>query len=351
MGKISKKKVFESYDNSFYILANSIAAVLAENKKDGTSQKEQVLELFEAERLFKEEILKYKFSTHVYRKFIHKIRHVDRNILYAKTYFREGSDVFSRDITPYLKSKDPEGLKQFRVNFNFILFIKQNWRGPLGQKAEKLFKRVERARRVLQENNLALVINAAKLFYRKVPKSSMSLIDMISVSAQGLASGIDKYTGDKNGNYSEVFRSVLLGRATGNLIKEYSTTALHFYPSDRKIMYKANSIRGRQGITDVVELAAAVNAAFEEDARQGLNVPSNKVTPAELQELLNAASLVSVEATAGEEGFTAYDYTPDEVPNAEEALIKTETNEIISDLISKLPPLHKKVLKLKGISF
>lgn len=352
MSKSPRKKVFETYDNSFYWLADSIAAILKENKKDNTTQKEQVLELFEAEKAFKEEILRYKFSTKVYHKFIQKIRYVDRNILYAKTYFREGSDTFSRDITPCLKSADAEGLKKFRINFNLILFIRNNWHGAgLGDKAEKLFKRVERARRVLLENNLPLVINAAKLFYRKVPKSSITLIDMISVSAQGLASGVDKYTGDKNGNYSEVFRSVLLGRAAGNLIKEYSSTFLHFYPSDRKIMYKANSIRGRQGITDVVELSSAINVAFEEDARQGLSIPKGKVNPAELQELLNAASLISVEATVNEDGFGAYDYTPDENLNAEENLMRTQTNEKIAKLISKLPLLHRKVLRLKGVQF
>jgi DNA-directed RNA polymerase specialized sigma subunit len=351
MSRSPKKKTFESYDGSFYWLANSIASVLAENKLEGTSQKEQVEELIEAEKAFKEEILKYKFSTQVYKKFIQKIRYLDRNILYSKIYFREGSDVFSNKITPYLKKEDAEGLKQFNINFNLIQFIRLSWRGPLGQKAEKLYKRVEKARRILMENNLPLAINAAKLFYRKVPKSNVTLLDMISVSAQGLASAIDKYVGDKNGNYSEVFRSVILGRATGNLIKLYSETPMHFYPSDRKIMYKANSIRGRQGIHDIVELAAAVNDSFAADSKEGLNVPKEKVTPSELQSLLSAATLISVESTVDEDGFGAYEYTPDELPNAESSLINTETNQRISKTISEMPLLHRKVLRLKGIDF
>lgn len=345
------KKSFESYDGSFYWLANSIAVILAENKLDGTSQREQVEELIEAEKAFKDEILKYKYSSQVYKKFIQKIRYIDRNILYSKVYFREGSDVFSREITPFLKKEDAEGLKKFNINYNLILFIKTNWRGPLGQKAEKLYQRVERARRILMENNLPLAINAAKLFYRKVPKSNVTLLDMISVSAQGLASAIDKYVGDKNGNYSEVFRSVILGRATGNLIKLYSETPMHFYPSDRKVLYKANSIRGRQGIHDIVELASAVNESFAADAREGLNVPKDHVTASELQSLLGAATLVSVEATINEDGFGAYEYTPDALPNAEQSLINTETNQRIGKMISEMPLLHRKVLRLKGINF
>lgn len=346
-----KKKTFEAHDNSFYWLANSIAVVLAENKLDGTSQKEQVEELLMAEKLFKEEILKYKYSNQVYKKFIQKIRVTDGNILFAKVFFRESSTTFSAKITPCLKSEDIEGLKKFNINFNLISFIKKNWRGPLGSKADKLYKRVQRARRVLQENNLALAINAAKLFYRKVPKSSVTLLDMISVSVMGLASAIDKYTGDKNGNYSDVFCSVILGRASGNLIKLYSETPMHFYPSDRRVMYKANSIRGRQGITDINELTAAVNASFQADKDEGLNVPKGQVQVHDLQALLNAASLVSTEATINEEGFGVYDYTPDEKDNAEDRIINIETNQKIRELINDLPVLHKKILRLKGVNF
>jgi hypothetical protein len=348
--KTSKKK-YEAYGRELYWLADSIAVILTENKLDETSQKEQVEELFLAEKLFKDEILRYKYSTQVYKKYIQKIRHIDRNILYAKVYFRESSETFSREITPYLKSEDPEGLKKFNINFNFIQFVKASWRGPLGAKAEKLYIRVERARRVLMENNLPLAINVSKLFYRKVPRSSVTLMDMIAVSAQGLASAVDKYVGDKTGNYSEVFRSCIMGRATGNLIKLYSETSLHFYPADRKILYKANSIRGRQGIREPEELAAAINAAFLEDSKNGLAVPKNQITAAELQELLHAATLVSVECTLDEDSYSAYDYTPDDKDNAEENLIITETNQRIGKLISELPPIYRKVLRLKGINF
>ena len=353
MAKQPKKK-FEQYGNEFYTLATEIKHILEQNKLDGTSQRQQVEELWLSEKLFRDEILKYKYSTQVYKKFIQKIRHIDRNILYAKIYFRESSETFSEFITPFLKSEDPEGLKRFHINFNLIQYIRLSWRGPLGAKAEKLYRRVEEARRVLIENNLPLAINSAKIFYRAVPKSNNTLLDMINVAAQGLASAVDKYIGDKKGEYSRVFCSVILGRVSGNLIKLNSETSLHFYPSDRKILYKANAIRSRQGIKDVVELANAINAAFAADKAEGLVVPKEQVTPAQLQELLNAATMVSVELTAKDEDdgtYNAYDFTPDEKESAEENLIQTETNETIGKLISELPPLYRKVLRLKGINF
>ena len=309
--KNPKKKHFETYDNSFYWLATEISHVLAKNKLENTSQKEQVEELVLAEKLFKEEILRYKYSTQVYKRFIQKIKVEDHNILYSKPYFRESSTTFSKKITPCLKSEDIDGLKKFNINFQLISFIKKHWRGPFGTKAERLYIRVQKARRILQENNLALAINCAKLFYRKVPKSNLTLLDMISSAAMGLSSAVDKYTGDKNGRYSEVFRSVILGRVTGNLIRDYSATSLHFYPSDRKVLYKSNSIRGRQGITDIRELTAAVNASFLADSKEGKNVPKGQVQVGDLQALVNASSIISVEATMNEENFGAYDYTPD----------------------------------------
>lgn len=352
MSKSAKKK-FEAYSNDLYWLADGVAAVIAENKKEGTTQKEQVEELFLAERLFKEEILKYKYSTQCYKKFIHKIRYIDRNILFSKIYFRENGEVFSKEVTPCLKKEDPEAIKKFHINFNLIKFIKDSWRGPLGAKAEKLYRRVEKARRILIEQNIPLAFNSAKLFYRKVPKSpQVGLLDMISVSIKGLTSAIDKYTGVAGtGEYSTVFRSVILGRCTGELIREYSCTQIHFFPSDRKILYKANSIRGRQGITDIYQLAVAINEAFLADAKEGIQVPKEQVTAAELQELLHAASIVSVECTYGEDDFNQYDRTPCEVSNAEETLIHIETNQKVAKLIGELPPLNQKVLRLKGVNF
>ena len=98
-----QKKTFETYDNSFYWVATEISHILAKNKEDGTTQQQQVEELFLAERLFKEEVLKYKCSSTVYKKFIQKIRHIDRNILYAKIYFRETTETFSGGTDSFSK--------------------------------------------------------------------------------------------------------------------------------------------------------------------------------------------------------------------------------------------------------
>lgn len=358
---MAKKKVkIQFFDDSFYRLAESVTNAIEMNK-DGSSQKEQVDELLSSEKKFKESILKYKQSTQVYKKFLQKVCIQNKNILSARPFFRESAITFSKKITPAIKdamftkkneeqaaskiSQAVETLKTFNINYQLIKFIKENWLGPFPKKSQQLFDRVHKARTVLIENNMPLAINRAKLFYRKTPKNHLSLLDMIGASAMGLSSGIDKYVGE----YSKVFIGVCLGRIVGNLIEAYSETTLHFYPNDRRILYRAHSIRGRRGIDDPKELTAAINQSFKEDGLEGISVPKNDVEVGELNALLNAASTVSADISIDDEGFGVYSYTADPTQDIEGHYSNTEETSQMLNLASKLPLINKKILRLKGI--
>jgi hypothetical protein len=335
------------YDDSFYKLAGEITHRIASNK-DGTDQKQQVEELLDVEIKFKETILKYRTSTKVYAKFWNKVCVTNKNILSARPYFRENAVTFSKKITPSIKAKDMETLKTFNINYQLIKFIRDNWEGPFPARAEQLFHRVHRSREILIENNMPLAINRAKLFYRKTPKSHLSLMDMISICGMGLAAGIDKWCGA----YSPVFRSVCIGRMVGNLIDSYSETMLHFYPSDKRVLYKANSIRGRKGVDDINALTEAVNQSFKDDGKEGKSVPKNEVDASELSYLMCAASTISADqqSSSNEEGsFSVYDFTADESQDIEKEYAARETTAQMLSLARELPILHRKVLRLKGI--
>lgn len=339
-----QRKFQEGFDDSFYKLAAEITRSLERNK-DGTTQEQQVEELLDVERKFKNEILKRRYATEIYKKFLQLVCIKNKNILSARPYFRETAVTFSKSITPAIKANDITTLKTFDINYQFIKFIKENWLGPMGKRAEQLFQRVENARRILIENNMPLAINRAKLFYRKTPRSHLSLMDLIEICGMGLAAGVDKWCG----KYSPVFRSVCIGRMVGNMIDSYSETVLHFYPSDKRILYKANSIRGRQGITDITELTYAVNASFKQDELEGKSIPKHNITVSELAALMSAASIVSADATVNDEGYGVYHFTADDAPNMEQRLIANEeTNEMLSHA-RRLPLLHQKVLRLRGI--
>ena len=342
---MSKARNREAFDNSFYILAGEITRALEENKKDGTIQKEQVEELLDAENKFKLHIMKYKASTWAYESFWQKICLKNKNILSARPYFRESAITFSKKITPAIKATDIETLKTFNINYQLVKFIKDNWKSKWDDRMEKLYQRVFIARTKLIQNNMPLAVNRAKLFYRKTPKSHLTLIDFIGICAMGLAAGVDKW----NGPYSPVFRSVCIGRMVGNLIDSYSETMLHFYPSDKRILYKAHTLRSRKGIDNVVELAEAVKTAFREDAKEGKSIPKNKIDASELNSLMSAASIVSADATVNDEGFGVYSFTMDEKQDIQQDLIDKESTNKMLELAKNLPILHRKVLLLKGL--
>lgn len=359
-----KTKRQEGFDDSFYKLAAEVTRALERNK-DGSLQQDQVEELLDAERKFKETILKYRQATEIYKKFLQLVCVQNKNILSARPYFRETAVTFSKKITPAIKiatftakkegkgldfSKDQvkealDTLKTFDINFQFIKFVKESWLGPFPKRAEQLYQRVYVAREKLLENNMPLAINRAKLFYRKTPRSHLTLMDLIEICAMGLAAGVDKWCG----KYSPVFRSVCIGRMVGNMIDSYSETMLHFFPSDKRILYKANSLRARQGIDDIVELTKAVNESFKKDELEGKSIPKKNITVSELAALMAAASTVSADATVNDEGFGVYHFTPDNALSAEEAMIERESTQQMLDSVKNLPLLHRKVLRLKGI--
>src|SRR5277367_1190690 len=121
-----KQKNQEGFDNSFHRLAEEVTRAIERNK-DGTTQKEQVEELMDAERKFKDTILKYKQATEIYKKFLQKVCIQNKNILSARPYFRETATSFSKNITPAIKASDVEALKKFDINFQFIKFVRDSW--------------------------------------------------------------------------------------------------------------------------------------------------------------------------------------------------------------------------------
>lgn len=352
---MSKPRRQERFDPSFYRLAGEITRALEKNKNALTieerrltsteGQKLQVEELLDAERKFRDTILMYRQASEVYKKFLQKVCIQNKNILSARPYFRENAVNFSKNITPAIKEGNVELLKTFDINYQLIKFIKESWLGPFPKRAEQLFQRVHAARNKLIENNMPLAINRAKLFYKKTPKGHITLMDFINICAMGLGAGVDKWCGP----YSPVFRSVCIGRMVGNMIDSYSETTLHFYPSDKRVLYKAHTIRGRRGIDDINELTKAVNDSFKQDQLEGKSIPKNEITVSELSALMSAASTVSADATVNDEGYGVYHYTEDSSQDIEEAYLHKETTNRMLTFAKKLPILHRKVLKLKGV--
>lgn len=337
-------------DREFQELAAKVNGAIIKNDGLIGNQEEQVELLYSLEQKFKYHIQKYQQCADVYGKFVNFIVNENGNILSARPYFREKSNVFSKEITGAIRDCDVETLMKFNINFQLINFIVKNWKGKLPERPRRYYEDFLQARRILIENNLPLAINRAKLFYRKTPKSHLTLLDLIDICTYGLISGIDKYVG----KYNKVWRSVCIGRMVGYMIDEYSKTFLRMFPTDKKILYRANALKHRLKIEDIGELTKAINESFYKDKEEGKKVPKLPITEIHVRTLLNGSSYISADTKMGGdaegEGMSIYDYSPDTTANTEEDAINRDLMDKILEASDDLNVIEKKIIKLKGVS-
>jgi DNA-directed RNA polymerase specialized sigma subunit len=344
------KKKFITSDRAFQKLAATVNNAIIKNDGLIGDQKAQVELVTSLERKFKFYIQKYKKCHNIYLKFIHFIIHENRNILSARPYFREIADEFSAKVTPAIRENNIQELMKFDINFQFINFIAKHWNGAFPSKAQRYYVEFLKARQILIENNIPLAINRAKLFYRKTPRSHLSLLDLIDICIAGLISGTDKYAGP----YTKVWRSVCIGRMVGNMIEEYSKTFLRLYPTDKKILYRANSLRFRLKLeNNITELTKAVNKSFEQDRIDGKKTPKLPISEVYLRNLLNGVGYISADSktksTEESEGISIYDYTPHPQEDVEAQVIKKDLLNKVIRAAQDLEIIEKKIIMLKGV--
>jgi DNA-directed RNA polymerase specialized sigma subunit len=117
-------------------------------------------------------------------------------------------------------------------------------------------------------------------------------MDLVQISCEGLMSAVDKFVLP----YSKVFRSVAIGRIVGNFIENYSETLIHFYPQDKRKIYRANKTISRQPVRglDMIDFDHLVDEVNKEVEK------SQMTNTSEISNLLAAASHVSADATPPE---------------------------------------------------
>lgn len=340
-------------DRHFQKLAEQVNNAIIENDGLVGDQQEQVEFLMSLERKFQHFVQKYQQTYKIYEKFVHYINdkeHGKGNILSAQSYFRERSDVF-KQISPLFKDNDYRKIGEFKINYQLVNFIVTNWKGELPERPKRYYLEYCEARRILIENNLPLAINRAKLFYRKTPRSHLSLLDFIGICTDGLIVGIDKYAEEK---YQRKWRSVCIGRMVGFMIEEYSKTFIRMAPKHRKILYRANSLRYKLKLEKVVDITKAVNESFEIERSEGKSVPPLPISEVEIRNLLNGSSYVSAESKVGGEegdeegGISVYDITASS-DNIEEEVSNNEILTKVSEKFKDLELLERKIIRLKGV--
>ena len=342
---MSRKKRIN--DPVFYTLANNIAKILEKNnggkklsKTEFTKkQKDQVTRMMDLEEMFRSTINSYKQSDKIYKKFLMHIKIERGNILTARPFFRENSKKFGAEISPAFKKDDIDKIKEFHINYKFMVFVIDNWRGNLPKKAVAVWEEHQIVRQKIIENSMPLAINLAMKFFKAVPRSHVNLMDMINASISGLSIGVDKWVGP----FTTVFRSVCIGRMKSNIMDIYNQTFLHYYPSDKRIIYKTNLLKSREKIEDPEILLEAINQYLKE------NGDKRVMDMSEFSHIINGASVSSVEAEVDDEDIGVYDTFIDEKSNVADNVEKIDAIKKMITACEHLEIIERKVIKLKGV--
>lgn len=303
-------------------------------------QKRQVETLVSLEKKFRLTLIRHAWGPGVYKAFVRFICDEKRNILAARPYFRERQEVFTKKISKALKKRADRSLYRFHFNYQFILFAlkARKWRGG---DIVRLEEEIAAIRKELIEMNMPLAISRARIFWSRTPKAQLSYMDLVQISCEGLMSAVDKFCLP----YSKVFRSVAIGRMVGNFIENYSETLLHFYPRDKRKIYRANKLVSKFGNqVDFSALAEQVNEGVDK---------VHQTSAIEIAELMAAASCVSTDSTATN--------TPD-APEAVERFAapeslqpdimveKADSMYALEEALKCLTMFERKLLKLKGVT-
>jgi RNA polymerase sigma factor (sigma-70 family) len=315
-------------------------------------QKNQVEKLVRLEKEFRKDLIRHPWGPGVYRSFMEMIMEERGNILAARPFFRERQDIFILKIAKALRTQIPKKLYPFAINYQFVRFVmnSRNWRGNrVGGQIVKKAEEIMALRTELVEMNMPLAISRARIFWSRTPRSHLSYMDLVQISCEGLMSAVDKFVLP----YSKVFRSVAIGRIVGNFIENYSETLVHFYPQDKRKIYRANKSIGRQPVkgldlVDFDQLAVEVNTDVVEQQQH--------TNASELSSLLAAASHVSADSPQPNmdmEQWTTSNpidrYAADSSCQPDVQFEEAQVRKVLRDAYEELSILEKKLLRMKGL--
>lgn len=350
----------------------------AKKTKLAEIQRAQLEKLFELEEHLKLTLLEHPEGEAAINDFFDYILIERRNILDARPYFRERQTDFTDFLSPALKSrdagaliahihherikkckcdlnevpKDYDGCKcpdvltgrhwivSHRFNYRFYHYI--NSKRNLGPEFRDLFRALEHMRQDLCVTNTPLSISRAKIFHSRTAKSHLSYMDLIQISSEGLISAIDKMVPFGDRALGRLLCSVGIGRMTGNMISSISETMLHFYPKDRRLLYRSYKADARTPDVSQEKLAATVNDGLLGNSRTNVT---------ELGQLRTAASMLSIDMSLDDEHKTTVSDSVASPETAQPDRIAEgrSVQAALHNAISKLTPFQRKLVLLRGI--
>lgn len=260
-------------------------------------QREQVEGLINLEHEFKLALIKDSRGIIVYRKFVEYICVTKGNILDARPYFRERQGVFKDEISVTLKAGRARALYRFRFNYRFIHFALGAVKWAPGSRVVKIANKIKALRDTLVTTNLPLACKRAREFFNKTPRSHLEHMDLVQIACEGLLSAVDKFTPP----FCRAFRAVIIGRISGNMIEQYNETLVHFYPREKRQLYRLHKHEAKNaGPVDFKAAAAAVNKGDGKKAKRLKG--AQRTSEMKLACLAAASSVLSAETLTNDAG-------------------------------------------------
>lgn len=345
-------------EEAFRLFAQNLERELEKYQDDSgerliVKQRRQIKRLISLENQFRKFLIKNPMGNKVYKEFVKMICDQKRNILAARPFFRERQEIFTKYISKALKKRNEKSLYRFRFNYQFVYFVLNTFQWPQNGKVVRTAKKIQDIRRELVEMNLPLAISQARIFWSNTPKSHLSYMDLVQIHCGGLLAGIDKFVPPPTRGLTEEqsleayrkFRAVALGRMIGDRIDNYSETLLHFYPIDKRKIYRANKLlRHFAGEVDYEKLSGMVNHEVEDE--------NHHTNPSEIADLVASASCVSSDALAVNGNESPVDkYVANYEDRPDLAYEQQQSLDLMRKSIVNLPLRERKVLTLKGVHY
>lgn len=328
-------------------------------------QRKQLETLTSLETEFKQVLIKHPWGANTYRRFTYKICHENGNVLTSRPFFRERQGTCTGPINRAIQNEDVESLYKYNFNYQFVVFVLncRKW-GKWGGRLHSIANKIKQARQDIIELNMPLALSQSRIFWSKVPAKApythQQHMDFCQIAADGLISAVDKFVLPTAAEFPDEkelhemfrkFRPMAVQRMVGNFIESYSETSIHFYPNDKKRIYRAHKFLARsKGPVDYEKVAEYVNG----DIKGKPIKKTEKTTSSEIAELLSSASSVMVNEFLGEDGADTETNHLDRYSSGDEyrpdtSFEKKEASNSLHLATQTLSLLEIKLLTLKGV--
>jgi len=232
--------------------------VKQQRREDSRSQEELLNALFDCEQRFRDMLVSTSKGEKTYADFIVYIREVKRNILSSRIFFRERQGTFTQEMSICFKEPDPRKLQQYRINYEFVKWVLKNYKGPKKKKLTAIKDEMVKLRTMLMYKDVFLALSRAKIFSTRAPNWRIEHMDMVQDACEGYLIAVDKFVPP----YTNVFRSVAIGRMTLLMLTDRNATMVKFSPTESRILYRARNAKYKVGLQDPKDILEYVRESY-----------------------------------------------------------------------------------------